>query len=208
MSAKTLLIAAAVLAASSALTLPAIAAGGDGTGPTGAGPGAFGNPPAAAGQNQPVRGTIMFNLLDTNHDGAVDKDEFAAISTATFTALDANKDGKLTVDELRGFGPMMGQRGGPGMQQGRWQDRDNRGGPGMQQGRWQDRDNRGGPGQRGGMGRMAFNGGPGAQRGPQGGPPSFADLDTNHDGVISQDEFQAHMPVPGQGYGYGPGPRR
>ena len=46
----------------------------------------------------------------------------------------------------------------------------------------------------------------GAGNGPQGGPPTFTDLDTNHDGVISQDEFQAGMPVPGQGFG--PGPRR
>jgi hypothetical protein len=192
MSAKTLIIAAAALAASTAMTVPSFAAGGDGTGPTGAGPG---NPPAAT-QQLPVRATVMFNLLDTNHDGAVDKDEFAAITNATFAALDDNDDSKLTPDELRShFGAMMGQRGGRGP--------GDRGGPGMQQGRnWQDRDDRGGP-----MGRMAFNGGPaqwGAGYGPQGGPPSFADLDTNHDGAISQDEFQAHIPAPGQGYGRGP----
>ncbi len=193
MSAKTLIIAFAALAATTAMTVPSLAAGGDGTGPNG-------NPPAI-NQQLPVRATVMFNLLDTNHDGAVDKDEFAAITNATFAALDDNHDGKLTVDELRGnFGPMMGQRGGRGGP-------DDRGGPGMHQGRWQDRDGRGGGW---GQGRMAFNGGPGPQRGgpggPQGGPPNFADLDTNHDGVISQDEFQAHMPGPGRGYG--PGPRQ
>ena len=195
MSAKTLIIATAALAASTAMTLPAFAAGGDGTGP---------NPPAAT-QTVPVRAQIMFNLLDANHDGSISKDEFAVISTATFDALDQNHDGKLTQDEMGGrFGAMMGQRGGrdgrgmgPGGGRGNWQDRDGRGGPGMGQGRMDD--------QRG-PGRMAFNGGPAASNGPQGGPPSFADLDTNHDGTISQDEFKAGMPVPGQGYG--PGPRR
>ncbi len=207
MSAKTLIIATAMLAASTAMTLPALAAGGDGTGPNGTGPGPNANPPTAT-QTVPVRAQIMFNLLDTNHDGSISKDEFAVISTATFDALDQNHDGKLTQDELGSrFGAMLGQRGGrggPGMGQGRhWQDRDGRGGPGMGQGRnWQDRDGRGGPGM--GQGRMAFNGGPG--NGPQGGPPTFADLDTNHDGVISADEFKAGMPVPGQGFG--PGPRR
>lgn len=201
MSAKTLIIATTLLAASTALTVPAFAAGGDGTGPNGNGTGPNGNPPAAA-QTVPVRAQVMFKLLDANHDGAVDKDEFAVISTATFEALDTSHDGKLTQDELRGrFGAMIGDRGGrggPAMGPG-GQNGPNRGGWG--QGR---NDDRPGPGM---MGRMAFNGGPGARgagNGPQGGPPDFADLDTNHDGAISQDEFKAGMPVPGQGFGFGP----
>jgi hypothetical protein len=193
MSAKTLIIATALLAASTAMTVPAFAAGGDGTGPNGPGP----NPPAAE-QTVPVRAQILFNLLDTNHDGAIDQQEFTALSNAVFNALDTNHDGKLTQDELSGrFGQMLGQRGGrggPGMGPG---DRDGRG---WGQGRNDDR-----PGPRDGMmGRMGFfnfNG-----NGPQGGPPTFAELDTNHDGVISADEFKANMPVPGQGFG--PGPRR
>ena len=192
MSAKTLIIATALFAASTALTVPAFAAGGDGTGPNGAG--ANGNPPAAT-QNLPLRATVLFNLLDTNHDGSVSKDEFAVVSTATFDALDQNHDGKLTQDELSGrFGAMLGQRGGPGMGPG---DRDGRG---WGQGR---NDDRPGPhaGMMGRMGFFNFNG-----NGPQGGPPTFAELDTNHDGVISADEFKANMPVPGQGFG--PGPRR
>ena len=191
MSAKTLIIATAALAASTAMTLPAFAAGGDGTGPNGP------NPPPAA-QTMPMRAQIMFNLLDTNHDGAIDKDEFAVLSNAIFSALDTNHDGKLTQDEMGGrFGAMLGQRGGrggPGMGPGRnWQDRDGRG---WGQGQRDDR-----PGPRNGMGRMGFNG-----QGPQGqpgfgprGPQNFANLDTNGDGAISLDEFKAHMPVPGQG---------
>ena len=186
MSAKTLIIATAALAASTAMTLPAFAAGGDGTGPAG-------NPPPAA-TNAPARPAIMFNLLDTNKDGAIDKDEYAVLSTTIFESLDTNKDGKLTQDELNSrFGAMFGGRGGRGGPG--WQDRDDRGGwgggPGMGRG-----PGRGGPG----MGRMGFNG-----DGPQGPGPrlSFNDIDTNHDGVISADEFQAHLPAPGQGPGFG-----
>ncbi len=179
MSAKTLIIATAALAACTAMTLPAFAAGGDGTGPTPA------DKPPIAAPTVPARATIMFNLLDTNHDGAVDKDEFAVLSNATFEALDTNHDGKLTPDELRGrFGAVLGERGG-------------RAGPGMG---W-DRDGRGG---RGMMGRMGFDGPRGA--GPRGAGPlglgprlTFNDIDTNHDGVISADEFAAHMPGPGYG---------
>ncbi len=196
MSVKTLIIATAALAASTAMTVPSFAAGGDGTGPNGTGPGQNANPPAAT---QPMpRATIMFSLLDTNKDGAVDKDEFAVLTTATFDSLDVNHDGKLTPDELRGrLGPMLGQR-------------DGRRGPGMgQQGRnWQDRDDRGGSGRmddrRGPMGRMGFNDRGGRGAGPLGPRLSFNDIDTNHDGVISADEFAAHQPAPGQGRGYGP----
>ena len=198
MSAKTLIIATAALAASTAMTLPAFAAGGDGTGPAA-------NPPAATAVTP--RTTVMFNLLDTNQDGSISKEEFAVLSNATFESLDTNHDGKLSADELRGrIGAALGQRfgrGGPG-------DR----GPGMN---WQDRDGRGWgqgrmdnrPGTRfGAMGRMGFNG-PGQQgAGPQQQAPgprlSFNDIDTNHDGVISQDEFNAHQLPLGQGRGLGP----
>ena len=144
MSAKTLIIATAALAASTAMTLPAFAAGGDGTGP---------NPPAAT-QTVPVRAQIMFNLLDTNHDGAIDKDEFAVISTATFDALDHQP--RRQADAGRAGRPLRrddgpARRGGPGQGPGRnWQDRDGRGGPGMGQGRMDDQR---GPGM---MGRMGF----------------------------------------------------
>lgn len=198
MSAKTLIIAAAALAASTTMTLPALAAGGDGTGPNGAGPGP--NPPTAA-QTMPLRGEIMFNLLDTNHDGAVDKDEFTVLTNAVFQSFDADNDGKLTQEELRGhFGAMLGQRGGPGMQFNWRGHMDGRGwgqgrpdGRGSPQGRMDGRD---GPGMMGPMmGRMGFNGpGPGAAQ-------VFGNLDTNNDGAISMDEFTAHLPNAGQAPG-------
>lgn len=188
MSAKTLIIATAALAASTAMTLPAFAAGGDGTGPNGTGPGPAANPPAAA-QTVPPRVPVMFNLLDTNHDGSISKEEFSVLTNAAFESLDTNHDGKLEPNEFGGrFGAMLGQRGG-------------RGGPGWNQGRdargWGQQNDRPGP-RAGMMGRTGFNG-----PGQRGGPPSFADLDTNHDGTISQDEYKAKMPVPGQAYGRG-----
>lgn len=190
MSAKTLIIAAAALAASTAMTVPSFAAGGDGTGPNGTGPGRAANPPAAS-QTVPLRAQILFNLLDANHDGAVDQQEFASLSTAIFNALDKNHDGKLTPDELRADFAMFGQRGGrfgpPGMGP------HNRG-PQAWHGRFDGHGWGHGPmqGERGpGMGRMGFNG-----PGPQGPGPQqrFANLDSNGDGVITLDEFTAHMP--------------
>lgn len=43
-----------------------------------------------------------FNLLDTNHDGSVDKQEAAASKalTAQFGTIDANGDGKLSLTEF------------------------------------------------------------------------------------------------------------
>lgn len=41
-----------------------------------------------------------FAETDTNHDGAVDHDEFLARMTEVFYRADVNKDGVLTVDEV------------------------------------------------------------------------------------------------------------
>ncbi len=186
MSAKTLIIAAAALAASTAMTVPSFAAGGDGTGPNGTGPGPNANAPAAA-TTLPLRAQVLFNLLDVNHDGAVDQQEFTALSNAVFNALDKNHDGKLTPDELRGdfagFG--MGGRMGAMMQRG---GHFGPGGPGNWQGRF---DHRGmGPGM---MGRTGFSGPQGLGAGAQ---PDFASLDSNGDGAITPDEFAAHQQGP------------
>ena len=43
-----------------------------------------------------------FDLIDTNHDGVIDRQEAAASKalTAEFSKLDANKDGKLSLTEF------------------------------------------------------------------------------------------------------------
>jgi hypothetical protein len=209
MSAKTLLIATVALAATAVTALPTIAA-----------PGQPGQPaqPGQPGQSDtagrmPLRATIMFNLLDRNGDGSIDKDELNTVRDAIFAAIDANNDGKLSKDEVETIGPMLGgpHRGGPdNARMGRNDDRDGWRGQGRMDGP------RRGPGQGqyddhrgprdGMMGRMGFNGpnqdGQGPQgQGPQGrgpGQQNFASLDTNGDGVISQDEFAA-APLPFRG---------
>ena len=190
MSPKTLLIAAAALAASTAATLPASAA----------------PAPVASDQTQsrpvPLRATIMFNLLDRNADGAIDQEEIAALQKAIFTAIDTDKDGKLTQDEFKkvaeGFG---GQRGPGRMGQGRFGHGPDGRGPGMHRGPGGDR--------QGQLNNQQAPGAPDGQLTQQGdnqdGPPAgrgqprdFASLDTNGDGVVSPDEFAAGAPdMPG-----------
>jgi len=41
-----------------------------------------------------------FAETDTNHDGAIDREEFESRMTEVFYAADVNKDGFLTVDEV------------------------------------------------------------------------------------------------------------
>ena len=187
MSPKTLLIAAAALAASAAATIPASAAA-----PTG-----------SSDQNQsrpvPLRAQILFNLVDTNGDGTLDQTEFSALQKAIFAAVDIDKDGKLTQDEFRkvadGARENIRQlRMGPGRfgngPDGRW--------PGMHRGPGDDRqgqlDDQQGPG--GPDGQMMQQGD--NQDGPppagMGQPRDFASLDTNGDGVVSPDEFAAGAP--------------
>jgi hypothetical protein len=84
---KSLVVAATALAASTALSLPADAA-----------------------PDNPVRGTVIFWLLDRNNDGAVDKSEVEALRTVIFDAVDTDSDGKVTRQE---FMAVIGERGGP-----------------------------------------------------------------------------------------------
>jgi len=189
MSPKTLFLAAAAFAASAA-AIPASAA------------------PSDAGQQTPpvpLRASIMFNLIETNGDGAIDATEAAALQKAIFGALDANKDGKLTADEFkkvadgfmdghprgaqfmgRGPGRMGPGMMGPGMMGPGFHHR----GPGDQrQGQFDDQQGPGGP-----QFGQNDDGQPqdGAGAGPQ--PRDFASLDKNGDGVISPDEFAAGLP--------------
>ena len=226
MSAKTLIIATAALAASAAV-LPAAAAG----------------VPRQA--DRPLGAAVMFNLIDRNADGAIDKDEAGAVTAAVFAAIDANSDGKLTQDEFRTVVNRMHRNGGHGFDRGF-----GRGGPDFERGGrdgdgrgwhmgrgWprQGEDLRGGMmGDRGGDECDTARGGPsvgpmmgpgdgpmmrpgdGSMMGPGDGPmmqpgvdqdgargprmPDFASVDTNGDGVISQDEFAAAAAIfPGMG---------
>ena len=70
-------------------------------------------PPGAGGPGGPGRGG-MFARLDTNGDGAVDRDEFRAQAARRFDRIDTNKDGKIDADERQAARDMRGPRGGPG----------------------------------------------------------------------------------------------
>lgn len=191
MSPKTLIIAAAALAASSAVILPALSATPDGQNPTG-----------QQGQARPVplRATILFNLVDRNGDGAIDQDETSALQKAIFSAIDADKDGKLSPDEFKKIAAGF-EGGGPGGQRGPGhfgRGPDGRG-PGFRHGPGDNRQGQIEQGQRPGpqdqmMPQLGDN-----QDGqpPQGAgqPRDFASLDTNGDGVVSADEFAAGAPA-------------
>jgi hypothetical protein len=167
---KSLTVAAVALIGVAASALPGFAAPGDDQQP----------PPP---RHMPLRAAIMFNLIDRNGDGAIDKDELNVVRDAIFAALDANGDGKLTKDELQGAMPLLGGDGRPGP------GHDMRGpqqGPRHwgRMGRWDH--------QRPGVNRMGFDG-------PEASTQPFASLDKNGDGAVSQDEFATgSMPqVPG-----------
>lgn len=72
-------------------------------------------PPGAGGTGGPGGG--MFARLDTNGDGAIDRDEFRAQAARRFDRMDANKDGTIDAAErqaARDARGMRGPRGGPG----------------------------------------------------------------------------------------------
>jgi len=54
----------------------------------------------SAAPQMPVRGAVMFWLLDRNNDGAIDKSEVEALRTVIFDAVDTNHDGSVTKDEF------------------------------------------------------------------------------------------------------------
>ncbi len=214
MSVKTLMIAGAVLAASAAL--PAAAA-----------------PAQPSPPREPIGAAVMFNLLDRNGDGVIDKSEADAVAGAIFAAIDTNGDGSVSQQELEaalsrlhhGRGPQFGM-GGPEFDRGQrdgWQRdgwrRDGWRHYGWQRGRGM-YDMRGmadrppmTPGQASnddGAGaptdQMAANQQPGGQAAPDSFRLRiFERLDANGDGVISRDEFAAAGRMfPGMGPGPAP----
>jgi hypothetical protein len=142
-----------------------------------------------------LRGAAM----DKDHDGFVTREEFTAPQTQAFDFLDKNRDGKISTEEFgEGRAAAMAVLGGPG-------------GMGSGMGRGPVRVHVGGPegladGPIGGDGQMVFiRRGPGGDMGPGGdaniqirriggpGGEGPGDLDKDHDGKISQEEFQAPL---------------
>jgi Ca2+-binding EF-hand superfamily protein len=58
----------------------------------------------------------FFEVMDTNHDGAISKKEFDAFHGKHFKELDANHDGKITQEEMEEAHPHMHDHGHGHMQ--------------------------------------------------------------------------------------------
>ncbi|MFM5893329.1 MAG: EF-hand domain-containing protein [Novosphingobium sp.] len=82
-------------------------------GPEGDGPGGkgmrHGGPGAEHGGHM---GMMMMHMADTNQDGAVTRDEFAAAQAKHFDMIDANHDGQLTQAERKAAHDKMKAMGG------------------------------------------------------------------------------------------------
>ena len=52
----------------------------------------------------------MFEMQDTNKDGAVSEDEYLAFGKARFAETDANKDGKITKEEIKAHRDAMREK--------------------------------------------------------------------------------------------------
>lgn len=59
-------------------------------------------------------GMMMMHMADTNQDGAVSRDEFAAAQAKHFDMMDANHDGQLTQAERKAARDKMKAMGGMG----------------------------------------------------------------------------------------------
>lgn len=155
-------------------------------------------PPATAGRPEIRRDVRVVTVggpdngprgrpdLDRNGDGFVTRDEFTAPQTAAFDLLDANKDGRISTEEFAAGRAaarvILGAPGGPG-------------------GDFRlDLEGPRGPGPRGdGEVRVFRRGGPDGPDGPganvtihtRGGHDGPGDLDTDHDGKVSEAEFLA-----------------
>ncbi len=53
----------------------------------------------------------MWEMMDTNKDGAISKEEFDKAHSEKFKKMDANSDGKVTMEEKKAFKKsMMGEK--------------------------------------------------------------------------------------------------
>ena len=51
----------------------------------------------------PIMLRMMFALMDSDGDGAIELPEFQAAHERIFKAMDSNKDGRLTLEEMQAF---------------------------------------------------------------------------------------------------------
>jgi Ca2+-binding EF-hand superfamily protein len=65
--------------------------------------------PPAGSAGPGGRGERMFARLDTNGDGAIDREEFRAQAAQRFDRMDTNKDGKIDAAERQAARDAMGQ---------------------------------------------------------------------------------------------------
>ena len=123
---------------------------------------------------------VIFNMMDGDGDGALDMGEVGALTQAIFTTLDRDEDGKLSKDEINAaLRQMQASRSAFGPRPG---------GPDADRGT-------DGPAERF---REALRNGQWHRPGGPRPAPTFGNIDTNNDGVISQDEFQAATRRPAQ----------
>jgi Ca2+-binding EF-hand superfamily protein len=213
MFSRSLIVAAAALAASAAISLPATAQ------PNGApAPGPKAGPNGSPPPNKEIRGTVIFWLLDRNNDGQIDRSEVDALRAVIFDAVDTDGNGTVSQEEfiavLGNFHGPRGMRGDrdDGPRHGRWQQRGDRGdgprgrgyaeqgrGPGPHHGHWEGR----GPGPGPGKGDFA------ERRGERmmdrlgidedgltkndfvtAAPKLFERADADNNGTVSQSEFE------------------
>jgi Ca2+-binding EF-hand superfamily protein len=55
------------------------------------------------GTGNPIMMRMIFALIDTDGDGAIELQEFQAAHERLFKAMDTNKDGRLTLEEMQTF---------------------------------------------------------------------------------------------------------
>jgi hypothetical protein len=84
--------------------------------PGGGGPGGPGGPPR--GPQTPEQIEAQFKQMDTNKDGSISKEEWAAAGRREqgFARFDQNGDGKITLEEMKAVAAQFaaGGGGGPG----------------------------------------------------------------------------------------------